>query len=98
MAFMTYKMSPTVIIGGQGFGKIMRTLRAAAGLTQTEAAALAGCVPGLISLRENGRRQISIHDATDVLRAYGYALVVMSTDDADRLTARVGALSKPGPY
>jgi transcriptional regulator with XRE-family HTH domain len=98
MSSMTYKMSPTVITGGEAFGKIMRTLRAAAGLTQTQAAAATGCVPGLISLRETGRRQITVHDAATVLGAYGYTLVVMRADDADRFTAPVVALSKPGPY
>jgi transcriptional regulator with XRE-family HTH domain len=97
MFAMTYKMTPVVIMGGVDFGQILRTLRAAAGMTQTQAAEAQHCVPALVSMRETGRRQMYLPDAVRVLDSYGYVLVAMSAGDADRLTAQVGALSKPGP-
>jgi transcriptional regulator with XRE-family HTH domain len=91
-------MTPAVIMSGIEFGKILRTLRAAAGMTQTEAAEAQHCVPALVSMRETGRRQMYLPDAVRVLNSYGYVLVAMSEDDARQLTDPVAALSKPGPY
>lgn len=82
MLHMEPKLTPTVITDLQGFGRLLNTLRTLAGWSQAEAGRRYGCVAGLISLREHGRRQVGIIDAVDVLEHHDYVLVVMHRDDA----------------
>jgi hypothetical protein len=85
MAVMEPKITPTVVTTLTAFGSILRALRAMAGWSQREAGLRYGCVAGLVSLREYGKRQAGITDAAHMLKQHDYVLVVMHRDDAAAL-------------
>lgn len=88
---MGTRLTPTVITDLKGFGQVLRLLRTMAGWSQARAGREYGCVGGMVSLREQGKRQLGIIDATRILLKHNYVLVVMHVDDmADIPRVRIG--------